>query len=609
MSFSECETFGSPKNVVTAAPLDTGSAVSIRTEPLTVVSTDRLARVSPSRLSTGLDVLLEDPSQLRGKRIGLLANAASVTWDHVPAASAMQKAGLDVRVLFGPEHGFWGAAQDMEAVSSGGPSRLPVVSLYGATFDDLSPKPGHLGQVDLVVSDLPDVGSRYYTYVWTTALMMKACAAMKIPVVVLDRPNPLGGEVLEGNLPETALLSFVGLYPVPVRHGMTPGEIATYVNREFSLGCDLMVVRMRRGEGLPGRGGLSAVPAWVPPSPNMPTADTARVYPGACLVEGTNLSEGRGTTRPFEVLGAPWRDSERAAEAASALGMPGVVFRPHVFTPTFHKHAGVTCGGLMAHVTDPSLFRPYETYLRLVKALRDLDPALFRWRTEAYEYRDDVPAMDLLTGTATYRRLVDEGVSLDPWIASFEDDAARFAPVRLRNLLYPSKKSPAVFLVVGAHESGKTTLAVRLIEALGREGFRVGSLKHTDHEYDTDQPGKDSQRHHAAGAEPALLVAGRRSAVHRIDAERRPLSFYLASECGLGDRDVVIVEGFRSELFPKIEVCRAATGRAPVCENDPRVIAVVSDRPTGHSSRIPRFTLEEAPRLVLFLKELFRLSA
>ena len=516
----------------------------------------------------------------------------------------MAAAGLDVRILFGPEHGFRGAAQDMEAVASGEPSRIPVVSLYGATFNDLSPRPEHLAGLDVVVSDLPDVGSRYYTFVWTTALMMKACGARGTPVVVLDRPNPLGGEVLEGNLPEAPLLSFVGLYPVPVRHGMTPGEIATFVNREFSLGCDLTVVPMRRGRARPGRSGLATDPAWVLPSPNMPTRATALVYPGSCLVEGTNLSEGRGTTRPFEIVGAPWLKAERAADAGNALGMPGVVFRPHVFTPTFQKHAGRLCGGVQAHVTDPGSFRPFETYLRLVKALRDLDPKSFAWRTEIYEYRDDVPAVDLLAGTATFRRLVDDGATLDPWLSSFRDDEARFAGQRQPHLLYSTRReSPVVLLVVGAHESGKTTVAVKLIEALVKEGLQVGSLKHTDHEYETDLEGKDSQRHKAAGAEPAILVAGRRSAVHRRAHEKRPLSSFLDGEYGLRDCDVVVVEGFRSESLPKIEVCRAATGRAPLCEDDPNVLAVVTDRATNHAPSVPRFTFEEIPGLLFFLGE------
>jgi len=573
-----------------------------------------------ARLEAGLDSLLrmKDGGRPRG-RLGLLCNPASVTLGFIPAPQALLAAGFDVRVLFGPEHGLTGAAQDMEAVGRGEPSRLPVISLYGETFDDLSPKDEHLEGLDGVVCDLPDVGSRYYTFVWTIALVMKECARRKIPVWVLDRPNPLGGEVVEGNLPERKLLSFVGLYPVPVRHGMTPGEIARWVNAEHGIDCDLTVIPMRKAGRAPTRREIAETPAWVLPSPNMPTRETALVYPGGCLVEGTNLSEGRGTTRPFELLGAPWLDADEAAERANALGLPGVAFRPHVFKPTFHKHTAKTCGGVQVHVTDAAAFRPYETYLRLLKALFDMDPDRFRWRTETYEYRDDVPAIDLLTGTATYRRLVGEGASLDPWISSFRDDEMRFAEQRRPHLLYSTRReSPVVLLVTGAHESGKTTVAVKLIEALVQEGLKVGSLKHTDHEYETDIEGKDSQRHKAAGAEPAVLVAGRRSAVHRrgeILASdplsgatgphgERPLSVFLEGEYGLSTCDVVVVEGYRSAPYPKIEVCRAATGRAPLTENDPSVIAVVTDRATQHASSVPRVSFEEIPgSLLLFLRK------
>jgi molybdopterin-guanine dinucleotide biosynthesis protein MobB len=558
-----------------------------------------------SRLESGLDVLLAGGAPLPRGRLGLLCNPASVTLDFVPAPQALLAAGLDVRVLFGPEHGLTGAAQDMEAVAAGEPSRLPVISLYGETFDDLSPKDEHLEDLDAVVCDLPDVGSRYYTFVWTIALVMKECARRKIPVWVLDRPNPLGGEAVEGNLPEEKLLSFVGLHPVPVRHGMTAGEIARWTNATQGFGCDLTVVPLRKAGRAPTRLEIAETPAWVLPSPNMPTPDTALVYPGACLLEGTNLSEGRGTTRPFELLGAPWLDADDAAARANALGMPGVAFRPHVFKPTFQKHAGKTCGGVQVHVTDTAAFRPYETYLRLLKALFDMDPDRFRWRTEKYEYRDDVPAIDLLTGTATYRRLVAAGEPLDAWIASFRDDIARFAPSRASSLLYPLKKSssPAVLLVVGAHESGKTTVAVQIIEAFAKQGLRVGSLKHTDHEYETDVEGKDSQRHKAAGANPAVLVAGGRSAVHRSASGPPALSDFLEGEYGLRECDVVIVEGYRSEPYPTIEVCRAATGRVPLCEGDPSVVAVVTDRPSAHAAAIPRFSFSEIPSLLLFLKK------
>ena len=558
-----------------------------------------------SRLESGLDVLLAGSFPQPRGRLGLLCNPASVTLGFIPAPQALLGAGLDVQVLFGPEHGLTGAAQDMEAVAAGEPSRLPVISLYGETFDDLSLKDEHLEGLDGVVCDLPDVGSRYYTFVWTIALVMKECAKRKIPVWVLDRPNPLGGEVVEGNLPEPKNLSFVGLYPVPVRHGMTPGEIARWTNATQGFGCDLTVVPMRKAGRAPTRREIAETPAWVLPSPNMPTPETALVYPGACLVEGTNLSEGRGTTRPFELLGAPWLDADEAAERANGLGMPGVAFRPHVFKPTFQKHAGQTCGGVQVHVTDAAAFRPYETYLRLLKALFDLDPDRFRWRTEKYEYRDDVPAIDLLTGTATYRRLVAAGEPLDAWIASFRSDEARFVEQRRPHLLYSTRRnSSSVLLVVGAHESGKTTVAVQIIEALVTDGLRVGSLKHTDHEYETDIEGKDSQRHKAAGANPAVLIAGGRSAVHRSAPDRPALSDFLEGEYGLHDCDVVVVEGFRGANLPKIEVCRAATGRAPLCEADPNVLAVVTDHPTKHSLAIPRFTFSEIPAsLLLFLRE------
>ncbi|HEY3348623.1 MAG TPA: molybdopterin-guanine dinucleotide biosynthesis protein B [Thermoanaerobaculia bacterium] len=555
-------------------------------------------------LESGLDVLLAGGAPRPRGRLGLLCNPASVTLGFVPAPQALLAAGLDVRVLFGPEHGLTGAAQDMEAVAAGEPSRLPVISLYGESFDDLSPKDEHLEGLDAVVCDLPDVGSRYYTFVWTIALVMKECAKRKIPVWVLDRPNPLGGDVVEGNLPEEKLLSFVGLYPMPVRHGMTPGEIARWTNATQGFGCDLTVVPMRKAGRAPARREIAETPGWVLPSPNMPTRETALVYPGACLLEGTNLSEGRGTTRPFELLGAPWLDADDAAEHANGLGMPGVAFRPHVFKPTFQKHAGRTCGGVQVHVTDAAAFRPYETYLRLLKALFDMDPDRFRWRTETYEYRDDVPAIDLLTGTAAYRRLVAAGEPLDGWIATFRNDEARFVEQRRPHLLYSTRRdSPSVLLVTGAHESGKTTVAVQIIEALVKDGLRVGSLKHTDHEYETDIEGKDSQRHKAAGANPAVLVAGGRSAVHRSASGRPALSDFLEVEYGLRGCDVVVVEGFRGENLPKIEVCRAATGRAPLCDADSSVVAVVTDFATRHGSSIPRFTFEEIPSLLLFLRE------
>jgi molybdopterin-guanine dinucleotide biosynthesis protein MobB len=554
----------------------------------------------------GLDRLCADPAPLSGKRIGLLVNPASVTSGFIPARTALVCAGLDVRLLFGPEHGLTAAAQDMIPVGDGeAREEIPVVSLYGKRFADLSPRPEHLAGLDAVVSDLQDVGSRYFTFVWTTALVMKACAKARIPVFVLDRPNPLGGMTVEGNLAEEPLLSFIGLYPVPARHGMTLGEIARYVNEEFRLGCDLTVVPLTTASGLLApRERIGETGPWVLPSPNMPTRETALVYPGACLVEGTNLSEGRGTTRPFELAGAPWIDPGEAADQANGLGLPGVVFRPHVFRPTFHKHAGHDCGGVQLHVTDEETFRPFETGLRVVKLLRDLDPARFSWRTEEYEFRSDVPAIDLLAGTGLYRRLVDEGKTLDGWIATFPADLARFAPARDKALVYRRAGTPIpTILVVGAHESGKTIVVLKLIEGLAARGLKVGSLKHSGHEHETDVEDKDSQRHAAAGANPALFVAGGRTAVHRL-GDRATLAEFLERE--MADVDVAVVEGYKAEPgFPKVEVVRSATGRAPMCENDPEVIAVVTDRPTGHPAPISRFAFGEEGRLLdLLIRQL-----
>jgi len=313
-----------------------------------------------------------------------------------------------------------------------------------------------------------------------------------------------------------------------------------------------------------------------------------------CLLEGTNLSEARGTTRPFEIVGAPWLDAEVAADGANALDLPGVVFRPHVFRPTFHKYAGQDCGGVQLHVTDTETFLPYETGLRLVKLLRDLDPGRFRWRTETYEYRSDVPAIDLLAGTPRYRELVDAGESLDPWIATFPADVARFAPIRERSLLY--REGPPRVHVVGAHKSGKTTLAAGLIRAFAARGLTVGSVKHTRDEYETDAPGKDSQQHFAAGANPAVLLTGRRSGVHVRHGEPLSLSAVIARE--MPHVDVVVVEGFRDDPGPKVEICRAATGRDPVAAGDAAVVAVLTDRETSHGSSIPRLGLDGVDDLV-----------
>jgi uncharacterized protein YbbC (DUF1343 family) len=398
-------------------------------------------------IQTGLDVLCaERLDLLRGRRVGVLCHPASVDASLVHVVDRLVAAGVRPTRLFGPEHGVRGEAQDMIGVDDGRDARtgIPVTSLYGETFESLAPTAADLAEVDVLVVDLQDVGSRYYTYVWTMALAMQAAARAGVGVVVLDRPNPLGGDAraLEGGSVEPACESFVGLGAVPVRHGMTAGELARLVRAGLPWGaprfarpldCELTVVPARgwrRAQAFDATG----LP-WVLPSPNMPTLDTAFVYPGQCLVEATNLSEGRGTTRPFEIVGAPFLDGYRLAARLEALALPGVRFRPLSFRPMFHKFAGRSCGGVQLHVTDRAAFRPYRAGLALLAAARAEAPADFRWRAEPYEFVTDPPAIDLLTGSASARRGIEAGASIDDLAAGFVEFEQAFADRRAPHLL------------------------------------------------------------------------------------------------------------------------------------------------------------------------------
>jgi uncharacterized protein YbbC (DUF1343 family) len=386
----------------------------------------------------GLDVLARRlPRLLRGRRVGLLSHQASVTRDLRHAVDVVR--GLPrvrLAALFAPEHGITGAAQDQ--VGIGGERHrgagLPIWSLYGGRLASLAPRPASLRGLDALVIDLQDVGARYYTYNWTMALAMQQCARADVPVVVLDRPNPLGGERLEGNVARPGYTSFVGLYPLPTRHGLTIGELAGYLNETHAIGCDLTVVPMQgwrrrmlwEDTGLP----------WVAPSPNMPTLDTAHVYPGGCLVEGTNLSEGRGTTRPFELVGAPYVDGARLAAALTRRRLPGVAFRAAGFEPAFHKWGGRRCGGVQVHVTDRARFRPYLTYLALIADARRLGGRRFRWRRPPYEFEWKRLAIDLLCGGPEIRRDLERGRPLARIAAGWARDLGAFARARRPYLLY-----------------------------------------------------------------------------------------------------------------------------------------------------------------------------
>ncbi len=390
----------------------------IYTNPLTRRPTrGTFAVVTGPRVRTGLERIAHDAAAqvfVRGRRVGLVAHPASVTAELVHARDILLAAGATIGALFGPEHGFGGEAQDMIGVTGAkdAVTNAPIHSLYGATEESLSPRAEWLEGLDAVVIDLQDVGSRYYTFVWTAVLVARACSALGIHTVVLDRPNPLGGSSVEGSPQRVEFRSFVGLRMVPVRHGLTIGEIVRDAARDESL-ANVDVVTMdnwSRDQTFEQTG----VP-WVLPSPNMPTVDVARVYPGGCLLEGTNVSEGRGCTRPFEVFGAPWVDGARVAREMMAKGGPGFVARPLVFQPTFHKHAGDLCGGVQVHVTDAARFRPYRAYLAALCSLRQ-DPQ-FAWRTERYEFVDAHPAIDLLTGDPDVRAGIDAGADVETLLA------------------------------------------------------------------------------------------------------------------------------------------------------------------------------------------------
>jgi uncharacterized protein YbbC (DUF1343 family) len=387
---------------------------------------------------TGLERLLENPRRILGKgRVGLVANPTTVDRSLRHAADLLHAhPDVDLRILFGPEHGIRGAAQDMAGVASGRDpvTGLPEVSLYGATFDSLAPTREHLARIDVLVFDVQDVGARYYTYAATMALCMRAAKQAAVKVVVLDRPNPVGGLQIEGGGIVAGLENFCGLYPVPQRHALTVGELARLYNETFDIGCDLDVVACegwKRGSyydqtGLP----------WVMPSPNMPTLDTAIVYVGMCLLEATNLSEGRGTTRPFELFGAPFVDGRALALELERNELPGLALRPCTIEPTFQKHARKSCGAVQLHVTDRVAFDSYRTGLAVLVAVKKLWPDQFAWRTEPYEFRADVPAIDMLTGIPAVREAIDAGRDLESVATLALTGADRYRSGRNAALLY-----------------------------------------------------------------------------------------------------------------------------------------------------------------------------
>jgi len=388
------------------------------------------------QVTLGLEKLLEGQSNLlTGARVGLICNQASVNHGYQHAADLFHKhPKIDLRALFGPQHGIRGDVQDNMIETGHAIDRktgLPVYSLYSETRE---PTDKMLAEIDVFVFDMQDVGCRIYTFVYTMANCMRAAQQTGKRVIICDRPNSINGIQVAGNVLEPEFASFVGQYSIPTRHGMTPGELAQLFNKYFNINCDLHVVTM---EGWRREFWQDETDApWVLPSPNMPTVDTATVFPGSVHFEGTQMSEGRGTTRPFELIGAPYVDPDEYADALNNLALDGVYFRACVFQPTFQKHGGVSCGGAQLHVTDRNSFEPVTTGIAMVKMAYDMYPNQFLWKEPPYEYVFDKNPFDVICGTDKIRKSFERGIELETIVQNWQEPLKEFLETRQRFLLY-----------------------------------------------------------------------------------------------------------------------------------------------------------------------------
>jgi uncharacterized protein YbbC (DUF1343 family) len=393
--------------------------------------------MSGVQVTLGSTRLLESGA-LRGKRVGLVSNPASVDHRllHIVDLMLADRA-IDLVALFGPQHGFRSDVQDNMIESphtefeAGAKRRVPLYSLYSDTRE---PTAQMLREVDTLVIDLQDIGTRIYTYMYTMANCMRAARTHGVKVIVCDRPNPIGGVEVEGITLEPGNESFVGQFPIPTRHGMTMAELAMLFNEQFEIGADVEVATME-GWRRPMYWDDTGLP-WVMPSPNIPTLDSALAFPGTVHLEGTNASEGRGTTRPFELVGAPWVSAEAFAARLNARGLPGVYFRPVVFEPTFQKHARVACGGCQIHVRDRQAFRPVLTGLAVIDEIRASDPGSFAWKEPPYEYEPAKVPIDVIAGSSSFRQAIDAGQRAEQIAARWEASVAGFRKLQQPYLLY-----------------------------------------------------------------------------------------------------------------------------------------------------------------------------
>ena len=390
---------------------------------------------------TGLDVLVaQNFAPLAGMRVGLVTHPAAIDSQLRHAIELFAAAPkIKLAAIFGPEHGLLGQAQDLIGVtpdeSSHRSTPVPVHSLYGSSAASLRPTPAQLKDLDALVIDLQDIGSRYYTFQATMRYCLEVALPLGLLVFVLDRPNPIGGETVEGPALLKGYESFVGAHNIAIRHGLTIGELAMLYQRELALDPGELRVVMCEGWKRNQYFDQTGLP-WVLPSPNMPTLETALVYPGQCLIEGTNLSEGRGTTRPFEIFGAPWIDGPKLARRMNDEKLPGVRFRSLSFRPTFQKHAGQDCGGVQLHVTDRGAFQSVRTSLALLAVMREMSGDKFAWRTEIYEFVREPIAIDLLFGSDRERKHLEAGKSWRELPPLWESEEAAFAHRRHMVFLY-----------------------------------------------------------------------------------------------------------------------------------------------------------------------------
>lgn len=380
----------------------------------------------------GLETFARDHKKfLQDRRVGLVTHAAAVARDLTHTLDVLRQAGVRVTALFGPEHGFDGAGADATAIDDAADARtgLPVYSLYGAFKE---PTALMLEHVDALVFDMQDVGARFYTFISTLAYVMRAAEKYGKEIFVLDRPNPINGAQMEGALVDAGLESFISHLPVPIRHGFTTGELARFIARTKKMNLALQVIPLR-GWTREMYFDETRLP-WIPLSPGMPRFETTLPYPGACLVEGTNLSEGRGTALPFETIGAPWLDGYALAHALNRLEIPGARFRPHTFMPTDSKHRGVKCGGVQIHITQRRALRPVEMGIHLLAQCRAQNPERFAFLETSWEGAP--PHLDLLTGTARVRTGLRDGIPVQDIVAEWEPVTREFARERAADLLY-----------------------------------------------------------------------------------------------------------------------------------------------------------------------------